>query len=256
MTTLQHQTTGSQKEIEMEFDERWIMRDRPQRRIDAETSTRARSGYRAREGISPATGIAVGLGVAAIAALAGTAYARRQPEAPRPPDDADRRFREGGHWNDRFAVAGKTVLINRPRAEVYAYWRDLTNQSKFLEDVKAVRAEGKRFNWTFTGLMGGDVEVEVELTEERENQRLAWASVPGSEIETRGSVTFREAPAGRGTYVELDLEYVPPAGAAGRAVSRLFRAAPQQRIRHGLKRLKMLLEAGEVATSAQRKENV
>ena len=101
----------------------------------------------------------------------------------------------------RFAVAGKSVLIAKPRSEIYAFWRDLSNQSRFMENVEAVRADGTRSTWTLRGLAGQRVEVEVDLTEEREGERLAWASVPGSQIETRGHVGFRDAPAGRGTYV-------------------------------------------------------
>lgn len=239
----------------MERNEGSAGRDRP-RRVYPVVTPDARGGYWNRRGISPATGIAVGLGVAVLAAAAGTAVVRRNQGAPHPPDDADRRFREGGRWNDRYAVTGKTILIGRPVAEVYAYWRDLTNQSKFLENVKAVRVFGKRSTWTFPKAFGGDVEVEVQLTEEIENERLAWSSLPGAEVATHGSVEFRAAPAGRGTYVDLEMEYVPPAGSAGRAFANLTRRAPQQQIRHGLKRLKMLLEAGEVATSAQRKEDV
>ena len=90
----------------------------------------------------------------------------------------------------------------------------------------------------------------MELTEDVEDERLAFSSVGGSDIEMRGHVEFREAPAGRGTYVEFVMEYVPPAGSLGRTVANLFRRSPQVQARHALKRLKMLLEAGEVATSA------
>ncbi|WP_299817490.1 SRPBCC family protein [uncultured Jannaschia sp.] len=239
----------------MERDERYIMRDPPERRIYPVTVPEHRGDFWRNRGISPATGVAVGVGVAALAALAGMAYIRNRPDTPRPPDDAEPRFREGGAWKGRFAVAGKSILIGKPRAEVYAYFRDLSNQPKFMENLRTVRAEGTRSHWTFAGAFGQEIEVEVELTDDRENERLAYASVPGSPIEMRGEVTFRDAPAGRGTYVEFDLVYVPPAGAAGRAVANLVRRSPQQQLRHGLKRLKMLMEAGEVATSANRKEN-
>lgn len=239
----------------MERDERYIMRDPPERRTYPVAVPEGRGGYWRDRGISPTTGIAVGVGVAALAALAGTAYVRSLPDTPRPPDDAEARFREGGRWKGRFAVAGKTILIDKPRSEIYAYFRDLSNQPKFMENLRTVRAEGSRSHWTFGGAFGQDVEIEVELTDDRENERLAYASVAGSPIEMRGVVTFRDAPAGRGTYVEFDLVYVPPAGAAGRAVANLVRRSPQQQLRHGLKRLKMLMEAGEVATSANRKED-
>lgn len=162
--------------------------------------------------------------------------------------------RRGGDWDGRFAVAGKSILVGRSRAEVYAFWHDLSNHPRFMENVRAVRAEGMRSVWTMAG-PAGEVEVDVKLVEERENERLAWAPVPASEIETHGHAAFRDAPAGRGTYVEFEIDYVPPAGTAGGAVAALMRRSPQIEARHGLKRLRMILEAGEVATPARRKED-
>ena len=218
----------------------------PERRVYPSADIPDRSW---RPGVSPTTGIALAVGGLALTALAVRAFSDRD-QPPRPADDADPRFREDGRWRDNYAVGGKVVLIDKPRAEIYKFWRDLSNQSKFLENVEAVTANGTRSTWTMAGLPGQTVKVEVDLTEDRENERLAWASVPDSDIETRGYVEFRDAPAGRGTYVELVTEYVPPAGALGRAVAHLFRRAPEVQARHGLKRLKMLLETGEIATSA------
>ena len=219
--------------------------------------------YDRRPAISREAALAVGVGAAALTALAAGYYYHRQGgtlplldrEAPRPRDDAPLRVREDGNWNGPFAVSGKAVLIARPRAEVYAFWRDLSNQPRFMENVRAVRTDGDRSTWTFAGALGQEVEVPVEVTEERENELIAWSSVEGAPIRTRGSVEFRDAPAGRGTYVDLEVEYVPPAGAAGRAFAHLLRRSPQVQARHGLKRLRMLLETGEIATSARTKEN-
>jgi uncharacterized membrane protein len=187
----------------------------------------------------------------ALAAGASASRATQRRAEYRPPDAADPRLREDGNWRGRYAVAGKAILINKPRSEIYAFWRDLSNLSRFMENVEGVRTDGTRSTWTLTGLAGQNVEVEVDLTEDHEDERLAWASVSGSQIETHGHVTFREASAGRGTYVELVMEYVPPGGALGRTLAALFRQSPQLQARHGLKRLKMLLETGEIATSAR-----
>lgn len=201
------------------------------------------------DGMGAGTVLAVGLSALAVGAVAYSFLGPRR-EDDRPPDDAAPRLREDGDWRGRYAVAGKSVLINRPRAEVYAYWRDLSNHSMFMENVESVSASGTRSSWTMTGLPGQTVEIEVELTEDRENELLAFSSVEGSDMEMHGRAEFRDAPAGRGTYVVFVLEYVPPAGRLGRTVANLTRRSPQLQARHGLKRLKMLLEAGEVATSA------
>ena len=66
-------------------------------------------------------------------------------------------------------------------------------------------------------------------------------------------MTFRDAPGGRGTEVEAIIAYVPPAGELGRWVAKLFQAEPAIQGRRELKRFKMLMETGEIATSATRK---
>ena len=66
-------------------------------------------------------------------------------------------------------------------------------------------------------------------------------------------MAFRDAPGGRGTEVEAIVAYVPPAGDLGRWVAKAFQAEPQAQGRRELKRLKMLLETGEIATNAMRK---
>jgi uncharacterized membrane protein len=64
-----------------------------------------------------------------------------------------------------------------------------------------------------------------------------------------GTVRFREAAGGRGTEVAVDLEYQPPAGALGSAIARVLGEEPQCQIEEDLRRLKQLMEAGEVATT-------
>ena len=53
--------------------------------------------------------------------------------------------------------------------------------------------------------------------------------------------------------MEAIIAYVPPGGRVGQIIAKLFQAEPAIQGRRDLKRLKMLLETGEVATSANRK---
>jgi hypothetical protein len=75
-----------------------------------------------------------------------------------------------------------------------------------------------------------------------------------SQIDTEGRVTFADAPGERGTRVGVRVAYKPPAGELGRAVAKLFMREPEIQARHDLKRFKMLMETGEIATSARRKD--
>lgn len=225
--------------------------DRP--RYDREQYDRERYEHDDDRGMGPGTAVALGLGALALGALAYSALAPRR-DADRPLDDAEPRLRHDGAWDGKYAVAGKSVLVNRPREEVYAFYRDLSNQPKFMANVREVRGDSERSTWVMSGLAGGDIEVEVEGVEDRPNERLAWRSVEGAPIDMHGHAEFRDAPAGRGTYVVLEMEYRPPLGAVGRLAATFTRESAQTHLRHGMKRLRMLLETGEVATSASRKE--
>lgn len=196
----------------------------------------------------------VALGVGLLASAAAYYYIR--PEARRRPrmrDSAPRQARRETH--PRYAISARTVTINKPPAEIYRFWRDPKNLT-FLENVERIEAVGgndRRQRWTVYAPGGQTVTFETEIIEDQPNKRIAWRSVEGSQIETRGHIEFRDAPGDRGTEVSAVIEYVPPGGTLGQMVAKLFQREPQVQVRHDLKRLKMLLETGEIATSQNRK---
>ena len=123
-----------------------------------------------------------------------------------------------------------------------------------MENVETIRSEGDHRVWTIKAPGGRTVDVRTEVSEDTQNKRIAWRSVEGSDIETSGSVEFEDAPGERGTRVTLVMSYDPPAGEVGRAIAKLFMREPEVQARHDLKRFKMLMETGEVATSARTKD--
>ncbi|MBY0345179.1 MAG: hypothetical protein K2Q29_15115, partial [Sphingomonadales bacterium] len=76
-------------------------------------------------------------------------------------------------------------------------------------------------------------------------------STEDSDIDTEGRVTFEDAPGERGTRVSLIIAYKPKGGILGDTVAKLMRRSPELQGRHDLKRFKMLMETGEIATSAR-----
>jgi uncharacterized membrane protein len=96
-------------------------------------------------------------------------------------------------------------------------------------------------------------QVETRIVEERAGELIAWRSTEASDIDTEGRVTFRDAPAGRGAEIEAIVAYRPPAGELGRWIAKLFQAEPSLQGRRELKRFKMLMETGEIATNRNRK---
>ncbi|MBE9211049.1 SRPBCC family protein [Nostoc sp. LEGE 06077] len=158
--------------------------------------------------------------------------------------------------NQRVKVE-KTLTINKPVEELYRFWRNFDNLPRFIKHLKEVRVyDEKRSHWISKGFLNESVEWDVVITEDRENELIAWTSVEGAAIETSGRVHFKPAPGNRGTEVKTIREFTPPGGAIGAAlakpiadIAKLFGEEPEQQIGDDLRRFKMMMEAGEIATT-------
>jgi len=143
-----------------------------------------------------------------------------------------------------------TFAINCTPESAYRYWRDFANLPRFMRHLDSVRIlDGNRTEWTALGPLEMKIRWTAELTEDRQNERIAWRSLPGSQVETNGSVEFRPGANGRGTLVTARVEFVPPAGSVGRALAAIVGKDPQFTVREDLRRFKSLIEAGEVPTT-------
>ena len=144
----------------------------------------------------------------------------------------------------------KSIIINASPEEVYGFWRDLPNLPRFMRHLESVTWTGEgRSHWVARAPGGGSVEWDAEITEDRPNQLLAWRSVEGSEVENSGTVRFEQAAGGRGTVVRVELDYNPPGGAAGALVAKFLGGDPDGQMQVDLRRLKQVIELGEVVVS-------
>jgi uncharacterized membrane protein len=139
----------------------------------------------------------------------------------------------------------KSVVIDRPREEVFRFWRTLSNLPRFMGHLRDVRETSPtRSRWVARGPAGTSVTWDAEIINERPNELIAWRSLPGSEVASAGSVHFLPAANGRGTEVRVSLKYDPPAGRLGAAVAWLAGEEPTAQVADDLARLKRMLEAG------------
>jgi uncharacterized membrane protein len=142
----------------------------------------------------------------------------------------------------------KSVTIYKPVEELYRFWRSFENLPRFMRHLRAVRViDDRRSHWVAAAPIG-EIEWDAEITDERENDHISWHSLAGSRVEHVGRVEFRSAPGDRGTEVHVYLSLRPPAGRIGRAIAMIMGEDPEQQIREDLRRFKMLMEAGEIAT--------
>lgn len=152
---------------------------------------------------------------------------------------------KGGHTKVK-----KSIIINRSPEELYRFWRELENLPRIMNQLESVRETGdKRSHWVAKAPAGETVEWDAEITEDRANERIAWRSIEGSEVDNSGSVEFETAPGGRGTIVRVEIEYNPPGGALGAAVAKLFGKDPGQQADEALRCFKQVMEIGEVVVS-------
>ncbi|HYZ85391.1 MAG TPA: SRPBCC family protein [Bryobacteraceae bacterium] len=143
----------------------------------------------------------------------------------------------------------ETVAINRSPSEVYQFWRNLENLPRFMSHLKSVRMIGdNRSHWIVRGPMGREIAWDAEMTDDAPNSLLAWRSI-GGDIETTGRVSFERAAGDRGTIVRVELVYAPPLGTVGATLAKLFVSEPGQQVKGDLRRLKQVMETGEVIHS-------
>lgn len=144
----------------------------------------------------------------------------------------------------------KSVIINAPREQLFAFWRNFENLPRFMHNLEAVEVHGeKRSRWVAKGPAGTTVDWEAEIINEIPNELIGWRSIEGSEVDNAGSVHFKPATGGRGTELKVVLRYDPPAGKLGANVSKILGEDPAANVEEDLRRLKMLIEAGEIATT-------
>jgi len=198
-----------------------------------------------------------GAGILVGATVLGAAMNKRR-DRDRSSDDAPpKTWRQspGPH-----AIVGRTVTIRKPRDELYEYWRDFSNLAAFMENLESVTQQvgppdtRSHDLWVIKAPAGQTVDVKTRVTKDERGECIAWQSVEESDIETSGEVRFEDAPGDRGTRVTLTISYDPPGGALGRGIASLFLREPDTQARHDLKRFKMLMETGEIATSARRND--
>ena len=145
----------------------------------------------------------------------------------------------------------KQVTINRPPQEVYDFWRNLENLPLFMKHLESVQVTGAISHWKALGLGGVAVEWDAEMTNDDPGRQISWRSIGEAKIPNQGSVEFRPAPGERGTEVRVSMEFHPPGGIFGKAAARLAHPVTAQQMEEDLKRLKQILETGQVATSAR-----
>jgi uncharacterized membrane protein len=144
----------------------------------------------------------------------------------------------------------KTMTINKSAEKLYHFWHDFENLPHFTKHLQEVSVhDSKRSHWVTTGPLDTRIEWDAEIIQDRENELITWTSVEGADFENSGFVEFKPLSYDRGTTVTVGIKYDLPTGAVGDAIATLFGESPEQQIGDDLRRFKMLMETGEIATT-------
>jgi len=142
------------------------------------------------------------------------------------------------------------ITVNKPRKEVYAFWRNLENLPLFMKHLKTVQTmDNGRSHWeaNIPGLPG-PVSWDAEIVKEEDGSLLKWNSLPGATIDNAGKVMFSDA-GENGTEVRILITYRAPLGPAGEGIARLLNPLFKTMIKEDLRNFRSYIESGEIPTT-------
>lgn len=138
--------------------------------------------------------------------------------------------------------------IGKSQQEVYDFVRNPQNWRLGVPGVKFEHDDQHGLSLRFGDGERFALNTRVDITDQKPGEYIAWASDEHM-IEHRGVIHFKKAPGDRGTEVTVALEYKAPTGPISRSLALMAGFDPEQIVREGLRRIKQLMEAGEIPTT-------
>ena len=157
-----------------------------------------------------------------------------------------------------------SVLIERPRHVLFAFWRDFKNLPKFMQKVRAV-TEVDAISSIWTVAMGPQESSDWEfiVTDEEQDRMIAWSASGHTPVKYSGRVEFRDVPApppadtardpapAPCTEVTATLRYRPETGLLDSLIAKVAGEEPTADLpvqtRGDLLRFKEVIERGDAA---------
>jgi uncharacterized membrane protein len=117
----------------------------------------------------------------------------------------------------------------------------------FMHNVRSVtRYDDGSSHWAVRGPLGALLEWDSVITVQRDNELLAWRSIPGSRSEQCGVISFEALGSDR-TRVRVHVTYRPPGGLVGHLAARAGGMDAAHILQNALERLKLFIEDWDMA---------
>ena len=140
-----------------------------------------------------------------------------------------------------------SMVVNRPRLELYEFWRKLENLPLFMRHLASVQEiDAVHSHWV--AILPGDlarIKWNAEIVKEEYGYLLGWKSVGDSDIDNAGKVEFRDTAAG--TELRVVITYRPPAGNIGVGIAKLLNPVFEELVRKDIHNFKEYIEEGNLA---------
>jgi uncharacterized membrane protein len=163
-------------------------------------------------------------------------------QTERSEESLERDETEPGEGGGRETIG--TIVIQRSRPELYAFWRDFTNLPRFVDRVKSVtEVDALSSLWSVLDADGQATEWEVMVTDDERDRLIAWTTSGRTPAHHTGRVEFEDA--STGTRVTAVIREAGRAGVLEHLLSAVSGAPSILPMRPDLARLKALMEAGE-----------
>ncbi|TDH27877.1 SRPBCC family protein [Segetibacter sp. 3557_3] len=141
-----------------------------------------------------------------------------------------------------------SIVVNKPRAEVYAFWRELENLPLFMSHLKSVDKIDEKYSVWKAKIPGQLITVDwtAEIVKEDPDNFIGWSSIPDSTIDNAGKVAFVDTNNGEGTELDVTITYRPPLGVIGAGVALLLNNVFEKMVQNDIHNFKVFMETGKL----------
>jgi uncharacterized membrane protein len=137
-----------------------------------------------------------------------------------------------------------SFLINKPREQVYNFWRKLDNLPLFMKHLESVEViDDTRSHWVLKLPTGAaKVSWDAEIVRDEPGYSIGWSSLPNSLIDNAGKVRFQDSPEGDGTLVDIVISYRPPAGGFGGGIAHILNPVFKNMVDNDVRNFKQYMD--------------
>lgn len=138
--------------------------------------------------------------------------------------------------------------VNRPKHEVFNFWKNFENLPLFMEHLENVEKIDENLSEWEVKVPGGiwHLRWQSEIVKEIPGELIGWRSLPGSGLENAGKVEFFDSEDGLGTVVHAVISYQAPLGIAGEGAARVLNPYFEKIVREDILSFKEFIETREI----------